>query len=72
MYQQLKINTYGFHASQEHYKLGHHVNMQLIKIPTTSYVATTFPQLGMKLIIVRPNELAYAHVCSILYEALTF
>ena len=37
MYQQLEIDTYGFHASQEHYKLGHHVNMQLIKIPTTSY-----------------------------------
>ena len=38
MYQQLKIDTYGSHASQKQYKLRHHVNMQFNKIPTTSYV----------------------------------
>ena len=33
----IKIDTYGSHASQEHYKLRHHVNMQFNQIPTTSY-----------------------------------
>ena len=33
-----KIDAYIFRASQAHYKLRHHVNMQINKIPTTSYV----------------------------------
>ena len=37
MYRQLKIDAYGSRASQAQYKLRHHVNMQFIKIPTTSY-----------------------------------
>ena len=37
----IKIDTYGYHAIQTHYILRHHVNMQLIKIPTTSYVNAT-------------------------------
>ena len=37
MYRQLKIDTYGSRASQTHYKLRHHANMQFNKIPTTSY-----------------------------------
>ena len=37
MYRQLKIDTYGSHASQAQYKLRHHVNMQFNKIPKTSY-----------------------------------
>ena len=34
----IKNDAYGYHASKEHYKLRHHVNMQFNKIPTTSYV----------------------------------
>ena len=37
MYRQLKFDAYGSRASQAQYKLRHHVNMQFIKIPTTSY-----------------------------------
>ena len=34
----IKINAYGFRASQVHYKkMRHHANMQFNKIPTTSY-----------------------------------
>ena len=45
----IKIDTYGFHASQAHYKSRHHVNMQFNKIPTTSYamqreMGAWFPQ----------------------------
>ena len=36
-----KIDADGSHASQAQYNSGHHVNMQLIKIPTTSYVNVT-------------------------------
>ena len=34
---EIKIDAYGFHASQTQYKMRHHVNMQFNKIPTTSY-----------------------------------
>ena len=37
----IEINADGYRASQAQYKLRHHVNMQLIKIPTTSYVNAT-------------------------------
>ena len=36
-----KIDAYGFSDSQAHYNFGHHVNMQLIKIPTNSYAYAT-------------------------------
>ena len=35
--QEIKIDAYGFYASQAQYKMRHHVNMQFNKIPTTSY-----------------------------------
>ena len=37
MYQKIKIDAYGFHASQTQCKWIHHINMQFNKIPTTSY-----------------------------------
>ena len=37
----IKIDADGSHAIQAQYNFGHHVNMQLIKIPTTSYVNAT-------------------------------
>ena len=33
----IKIDTYGSRASQEQYKMRHHVKMQFNKIPPTSY-----------------------------------
>ena len=33
----IKIDVDVSHSIQEQYNSGHHVNMQLIKIPTTSY-----------------------------------
>ena len=33
----IKINAYGYRASESQYKLRHHVKMQFNKIPTTSY-----------------------------------
>ena len=41
-----KIDAYGFSASQAHYNFGHHVSMQLIKIPTTSYANATLKRWG--------------------------
>ena len=35
---EIKSDVNGSHASQVQYNFGHHVNMQLIKIPRTSYV----------------------------------
>ena len=35
-----------FRASEAHYNIGHHVNMQLIKIPTTSYINATLKIWG--------------------------
>ena len=37
----IKIDGDGSRASQAQYNFGHHVNMQLIKIPITSYVNAT-------------------------------
>ena len=42
----IKIDTDGYRASHALYNFGHHVNMQLIKIPTTSYVNATFKRWG--------------------------
>ena len=42
----IKINADGYRASQAQYNFGYHVNMQLIKIPTTSYVNTTLKEMG--------------------------
>ena len=38
---EIQINVDGSRASQAQYNFVHHVNMQLIKIPTTSYVNAT-------------------------------
>ena len=38
---EIKNDAYGSCANQEQYNFGHHVNMQLIKIPTTSHVNAT-------------------------------
>ena len=46
MFWRLKSIPMVFRASQAHYKFGHHVNMQLIKIPTTSYVNATLKRWG--------------------------
>ena len=43
---EIKINVDGSRASQAQYSFGHHVNMQLIKIPTTSYVDATLKRWG--------------------------
>ena len=37
----IKIDADGIRVSRWHSNFGHHVNMQLIKIPTTSYVNAT-------------------------------
>ena len=42
----IEIDVDGIRASQEQYNFGHRVNMQLIKIPTTSYVDTTLKIWG--------------------------
>ena len=42
----IKIDANGSQASQAQYNFGHHVNMQLIKIPTTSYVNATLKRWG--------------------------
>ena len=42
----IKIDADGIRASQAQYNFGHHVNMQLIKIPTTSHVNATLKRWG--------------------------
>ena len=42
----IKVNVDGSCASLAQYNFGHHVNMQLIKIPTTSYVDATLKKSG--------------------------
>ena len=42
----IKIDAAGLCASQAQYNFGCHVNMQLIKIPTTSYANATLKRSG--------------------------
>ena len=42
----IKIDADGIRASRWHNNFGHHVNMQLIKTPTTSYVNATLKIRG--------------------------
>ena len=42
----IKIDADGIHASQAQYNFLHHVTMQLIKIPTTSYINATLKRWG--------------------------
>ena len=42
----IKIDVDGSCASKAQYNFGHPVNMQLIKIPTTSYVNATLKEMG--------------------------
>ena len=43
---EIKIDDDGSRASQAQNNFGHHVNMQLIKIPTTSYFNATLKEIG--------------------------
>ena len=43
---EIKINADGSCASKAQYNFGHHVNMQLLKIPTTSYSNATLKRWG--------------------------
>ena len=42
----IKIDACGYCASQGQLYFGHHVNTQLIKIPTTSFVNATLKRWG--------------------------
>ena len=42
----IKIDADGSCARQAHYNFGHHVNMQLINIPTRSYANATLKTWG--------------------------
>ena len=46
MIQRLKSMSILFHASEARYNFGHHVNIQLIKIPTSSYANATLRRWG--------------------------
>ena len=43
---EIKIDADGSCASEGKYNFGHHVNMQLIKLTTTSYVNATLKRWG--------------------------
>ena len=53
----IKINVDGYRTSQWHNIFGHNVNMQLIKIPTTSYVNATLNIWGHDFTRNREGEL---------------